>query len=149
MLLDTSPLVNGRRMAFASIEAVYAGHRTVGFKALNYKHDLKPGIAKGASPRILGATTGTEELEAGFEMYKEEYNDFRRKLGPGYKLRYFDVIVNYQVAGDEASIITDELLNCRIQSEDESHQEGTEPLTVKVQLFVQRMLFDGIDPVEL
>lgn len=144
-LLDPTPIINGRRFDFASIEALFHGFRTIGFKAISYKHTLKPGEAYGAAPQMMGTSRGQGKGEGSFEMFKEEFAAFIAVLGPGYKERYFNIEVSYGLPGLAPTL--DSLLDVRIVDDEDVHSAGEEPLTVKCSLLIRNVLRNGIPAV--
>jgi hypothetical protein len=147
-ILDTTPLINGTRYDFASIELAFGAFRTVAFKSIHYKGDLQAGEARGNQPRILGASFGIEKNEAGFEMFKEEYSALVLALGPGYKTKFFTITALYGMLDGPKHI--DILRGFRIGSDEDHHSAGPDPLVVKVEASVVRQILrDGIDPLGL
>lgn len=139
------PLINGTRYDFASIEARFNNLIVLGFKELTFKNALEPGEVFGASAQLLGHTLGQYKPEAGFTMFKSEYDDFILSLGDGYMTIRFDIIASFNNDGEPMSDV--EIHGARIKSEEESHSAGTDALVVKVELAPLYILKNGLSPI--
>lgn len=137
------PNVNGVAHEFASVEIKLGGQLYYGVTAINYKSPLKPTKQRGNHPSPLGRTSGIEEPDGDLEMFLAEAMAFIKVLGPGYKLKVFDVLVNYQAAGMD--LVTDSLLGCRIIDVEANNAAGPDPLKRKLPLDVMKVLINGLE----
>lgn len=147
--VDT-PLINGRRHSWASLEVTVANFPVVsGITELNYKWTMDPGIAKGAGPLPQGFTDGEWEGDGDISLQLEESYLLQKLLaeangGDGFALVPFNILAQYDTLGFK--VHTDELLGCRISDFDGSNGQGPDPLVRKYSLKILRMKFDGLSP---
>lgn len=139
------PLINGTRFEYASIEIKAAGKRYVGVKSIDYSQDLEPGQVYGTHAQKIGRTRGELKPDGSMEMYKEEATNLIVGLGPGYMEVVFDIVVNYS---EGLNIVTDTIKGCRIKKVSDSHSQGTDAITTKLDLDVMSILFNGIKPMK-
>lgn len=139
------PLINGHRYSYASIEADINGKKFYGHKEISYNQELEPGEVRGAHSQLLGRTKGDLKAEASLTTYLEEWQELLEALGDGYMETPFDIIVSYAEEGRPT--VTDKLRGCRIKRVEESHSQGTDALTVKLDLHVLWIEFDGRKPL--
>jgi hypothetical protein len=145
------PLVNGVRHGFASIELVLklpTGGKQIfrGFKSINYTRTRDRGLIRGNHPDPIAKTRGENSYTGDTELYLEEFNVWRKALGPGYGDLFFDVNVTYGENG--FTTVTDELLGCTMDSTEASNSQGTDGLTRKVNLAPLKVKFDGDDDLQ-
>ncbi len=136
------PDVNGKRYSFSSVEAKFNDQRYIGFKAVAYKSSLKPGIVRGTDPNKLGRTRGQGDHTGSFEMFKEEWETLKASLGDGFMEVPFNIVVAY--AEDGSPVATDALYGCRITDVDDTHSEGPDALTVKCELDIMDVDYNGV-----
>lgn len=146
----TSPLVNGKRHSFASVELTVVNggdSRTFrNIKAITYSSTLEPGVERGASPFILGDTVGDYEAEGSMEFSNlDAARDFLAFLGDGYMVKKFQITVSYAAQGSDTH--TDDLLGCRIKGHESGGEQGPDPLTEVFPLFITEIRPDGLRPV--
>ena len=166
MSLPNVPQVNGNRYSFASIDFQLLGKRYFGVKSINYSDGLDPGEVRGTAPQLLGRTKGKYSAEGSMELYEAEFSDFVAALlsaGPslgfidsvGFMEIPFEVSVSY--AEENSPTITDTLVACRIKKVDKSRAEGTDPLTVKLDLHIMSIdygvpnsseIFNSVTPID-
>lgn len=146
------PMINGNRYEWASAEISLAGIIYEGFKTLNYKHSLKPGELYGNHVAMVGRTKGQYKVDSCTgEMWKADYQrviQAVRTLNPsvGYMEVAFPIMVAYSESlGDGVTV--DQLLGARIMSDENGGTEGTDPLIVKMEFHVMRLLPGGIPAV--
>ena len=143
------PLVNGNRFSWSSVVLKLAGATIVGIKSINYSQELKPGAVFGTHPQKIGRTRG-EGLnpDCSVEMYKEEFAIFLKALDPaglgGIYETEFEVVASYE---DTQGIVTDKIHNCRLTKADDSHSQSGDALTVKCDLDVMWIEYDGHKPL--
>ena len=140
------PLINGNRFDYSSIEINLDGLIYRGVKSIDYSDQLIPGKVKGTSAMAVGRTRGDYEAEASIEVFKEEWALLAAGLAskPPYGLGEvtFGVVVAYADFG--AVTVVDTLGACRIKKPSESHAQGSEGLTVKIDLDPLYILHNGI-----
>jgi len=146
------PLINGSYASANSAIIKIAGLQFVGFKALEYDDDLKPGDVRGTHARILGRTTGVESAKGSMELFLPEFKALLSALkvlaltrfgGPsGWKQVEFNIMAGY---GENALDITqDELIGCRITSVGAGFSSGSaDALTRKCGLSIVNINWDG------
>lgn len=140
------PLINGNRFDFSSVEfnlqnVLFAG----GVKEMNYKHKLEPGKVYSNHAQPIGRTRGQYTPEAGFTMYKSEYQQLVALLGPGYMEVSFPITVMYAEPGSD--VVSDVLMGCRIMSDEDTGGEGGDPLAVAVELDFMYLIRNGVSPI--
>lgn len=140
------PLINGHRYSYASIEADVNGKKFYGHKEISYSQDLEPGEVRGAHSQVLGRTKGDLKAEGSLTTYLEEWKELLDALGDGYMEKSFDITVSY--AEDGRPTVTDKLRGCRIKKVEESHSQGTDGLTMKIDLHILWIEFGGKKPLK-
>jgi hypothetical protein len=142
--VDT-PLINGNRYSFASIELNVAGRRFIGFSEINYSDNLEPGEVRGAHAQPLGHTQGDYSSEASITMYEEEFNELLDVLGDNFRSARFSVVVSYADEGQK--VVTDEIVGCHIGQIEKSRSQGTDGLGVPVTLHPHFIKWNGRNPL--
>lgn len=143
------PQINGVRYDFSSVDININGPLiALGVVSLNYKDSLKPGELRGNKAALIGRTRGKYEASADMEVYKSEWNEIIKSLGPGFMEASFPIVASHSEPslGPDA-IIVDTLVGARITDQEDQKQEGEEPLKVKVTLSLMKILWNGIDPL--
>lgn len=146
----SKPVINGLQWDFSSIELRLLGVPFADFKSLTYKHTLEPGMARGTRAQIVGRSRGKYDAEGSIEVYKRPWLAFLAALfgtNPtyGYMEVDFDIVVSYSEL--LSPVQTDILRLCRIKSDDESHSEGGEVATCKLDLHVMSIIKAGVVPI--
>jgi hypothetical protein len=135
------PLVNGYYHQFASIELDLDGDTVVGFTAIEYSDNIERGDVRGARRQRLGVTRGEYKADASLEMYRRDFYELLNRLGDGWMDRVFPIHVTY--GEDGQPLVTDELVRCRFKGTENSHQQGNDPLKIKLPLDVDGILYAG------
>jgi len=136
----STPLINGHRFSFASIEATVNGIPLIGFKSINYSQELEPGDVFGTRSNKLGRTRGKQNANCDFEMYRLEWENLKITLGAagfGYGETPFNITVCYADLG--APVIVDLIEGVRITKAEFSNSEGTDATAVKLTTNVMRI----------
>ena len=141
------PLINGRRHSFASIELKLNGQIFIGFKSINYSRTRSRTMVYGTSPDPLGKTRGTNEYKADCELYLAEFQNFVNDLGSGYGDISFDITVTYSENGFDS--ICDVIKGCTLDSTDASNSQGTDATVRKMDLNPIKILFNGIEDLDV
>lgn len=95
---------------------------------------------------MLGRTKGDLKAEGSLTTYLEEWKELLDALGDGYMEKSFDITVSY--AEDGRPTVTDKLRGCRIKKVEESHSQGTDGLTMKIDLHILWIEFGGKKPLK-
>ncbi len=138
------PLVNGIAYGWAEVVLNVAGLLIRGVKAINYSESVERGKVRGTSQRKLALTSGEHDAEGDLELYMADWYDLLLALGDGYMTRTFAISVSYANGTD---VRTDELTGVRIKKIGNSHAQGNEPLTIKLDLDIMRLKRSGLDAV--
>jgi hypothetical protein len=146
------PLINGLRYDYTSLEAKINGQAydwTAGLKELSFSDELEPGEVYGTFAQSLGATRGQYKAEGSFTLYFQEAQEFIAVMsgsdGTGYMETYFDLQLSYSEASQ--TLVTVELLACRIKKAEDSQSQGSDPLETKFDLRVGMVKRNGKYPV--
>ena len=143
------PTINGVRYDFSSIDVVIAGRRRqLGMRSIEYSHTLEPTKVRGAHAQPIGRTRGEYEAEASIVLYKREADELRSSLealGGGYMEQSFELVVMYAETGQP--VIVDRVVGCRIRSESDSHEQGSDALEETLELDVMYLVKNGKNPL--
>lgn len=140
------PKINGQKFDFSSVEIDIAGIIYIGVTELSYTHTLEPGILRGTRAEKLGRTRGEYDAEGSVTIYKDTWNEIRNALGDGYLETSFDITATY--AEDDEEIQVDKLFGVRITSVETAPSQGTDPITVDLELDIIRIEENGVLPIE-
>lgn len=136
-------LINGVTQDYSSIELMIG---PVGYEPriteISYKTALKSKKVFGTPRKAVGRTGGFEEPEASITFLKSAWDELVAKLGDGFGLVEFDILITYRKRGS-GTYTTDTLIGCRIEEPDLSPAQGEDALTVKVGLSVMRIKWNG------
>lgn len=139
------PLINGHRYDWTSVQITIDGIPYTGVKSLSYRQTLTPGVVRGTRSQPTGRTRGQYEPEGSIEMYKEDYQNLINALSfagtRGYMETAFQVLAQY--SSGVLAVVTDTLVGCRISSDEDSHDESPDGLTVSCDLSIMYILRDG------
>jgi len=141
------PLINGRRHGFASISLKWQlpNGKTIPMyiKSINYSRTRTRGMLRMNHPDPIAKTLGENEYSADVEIPLAELMLLIGELGPGYGDIAFTTLVTY--GEDGFTTVTDEILNCTIDSTEVSQSQGPDPLMRKLNLNPTKVLFNGVD----
>ena len=161
MGLFPTPLINGSRFSFSSVDfriPTFPGQRITDIKSVDYTSTLEPGKVFGTSAQKVGRTRGQQECEGSVEMYREAWGLLLPALSaltaftsglsplgapPGIQEVAFDIIVSYAEL-PISPVQTDVLKGCRIKKIGSNAAEGTEALTVKLDLDIMQIGYTGV-----
>ena len=135
------PNINGNLYGHTSISCVIDDFQffVVGLKELNYDQKMDPGKAYGTSPYLLGRTSGQIECSGSMTLLKQEADQIKAKLGPGFMQRSWDMTVNYAETG--LPMVSDKLVAIRITSDSVQSSAGNEPIHVKWDLSIMYITY--------
>jgi hypothetical protein len=139
------PLINGVFHDWSSIQAEIAGGVTLGLAEISYKWTNEAGEVWGTHMQILGHTAGQWKCEASMSLYLTYYDALIAKLGKGYVLKRFNIVVNHRAQG--LPIVTDKIFGCRMKGGDKSFAKGTDASVVKVDLMPLFLTENGLSPI--
>lgn len=137
------PLINGMRASWAEISFKIKGAKAIGVKEISYRPSLEGSDVYGTGVMPIGRTRGQAKFEASVTLNKEEFDALIKDLGDGYGEKPFDIVVQYRLEG-VALVNSDRIVACRIKSPDQSHAQGADALTVKVDLHPADIILNGL-----
>jgi hypothetical protein len=145
------PLINGMRASWAEIEFRVAGKRTIGIQEISYAPSQDPQYVYGAGVAPIGRTRGQTKPEASMSLLKEEADLLINELagagagaGLGFGEVAFDIIINYRLeALGPGQVRTDAVRGCRLIKPSQSYSQGSEGLSVKIDLHPMAVELNG------
>lgn len=142
------PEINGHEVSFCSIEFKVDGEVFPLIKALNYKEELEIPKAYGTSSRPLARGKGQRKFSGDVEIYRKDWNRLLVKLTNNGTIGFSEAAWDLSVAFAETAlgsdeVVTDQLVGCRFHSPDFSNAEGVELATVKLQLDLMAIKYNG------
>lgn len=149
MPLPPNPLINGVYPDFSRIELSSDTIPLIGVGAteISYSDKSDPGIVRGAQRQPLGITPGQYEAEGSITFHRRWYQEFVNSLAGGIYDTFFNLTVSYDM-GDGLGLLTDQLIGCRLKSNEGSFTQGNDPLVQKLGLFISYILWDGKLPLD-
>jgi hypothetical protein len=152
MALQT-PIINGRRYGFSSIDLAVNGLPVLGrsFTGLSYSDTVQRGEVRGGSPLPLGHTRGDYSAEGSLEMPKEEFDIFLSAITLGGTLGYYEASFELTASYSEflspgTPLMVDHLNGCKLNGTAQDYQRGPEGLIVRVPLYVHYLILNGKMP---
>ncbi len=139
------PLINGFAYSWASCKFKIDGADAIYIKEISYTHTVERAKMRGAGMRPLGETRGEYEAEGSVTLTREGWDQLRAKLGNGYMEKRFSISTSYAEEGQQT--VTDELLDCKINSVENSPSQGTDGLEVSLELSVMSIREGGLNPL--
>ena len=150
----TSPIINGHRYSWASIEIVVNGFVYVGITRISYGSSMEPGSIYGSDSVRIGRTPGQSKHRCSFDMYRREWTAFLKTIGQSFGRKAFDIRVQYAegkgnptlsaIGAVETNrfeedplqsyegVTTDAINGCRIIDYETGGQDGPEAIVVHV-----------------
>jgi len=138
------PIINGVAYDFANCEININGDTFVDVSKIDYSDPLEPGRQYGTHPQATSRSTGQLKPTASMTVAKATAVAIRAKLGPGYKTKRFDIVVNYSAEGQD--MITDTLTGVRIK-DCKASASGTDPLNEDFDLDPAAILMNGLSSI--
>lgn len=164
MSLFPTPLINGNRFSFSSIDFRVGVSRIVDVKDIAYKSTLEPGEVYGTGSIKQGRTRGMQKCEGSVTIYREAWGLLLPQLAAltvatsalnplaptqaGFQEVAFDIIVSYAEV-PASQVQKDVLKGCRIKTVDVSQSESNDPLVVKLELDIMQIFFANTPPLNL
>jgi hypothetical protein len=118
--------------------------RYVQIESISFKDELTPGELNGASAMVLGTSRGKYKANGSLKMSQADSDYLIERLGPGFMLVKFPIFVTWSDPGTKPS--TRLLQGVRILSNDET-SEGDNPAMVSHDLWITKIIRNGIDPL--
>lgn len=109
---------------------------------VSYKETLSRAKVFGTRRKAVGRTGGFLDSEASITLLKSGWDDLIEKLGDGFGLVEFDILIVYRRRGS-ALYTRDVLERCTIMEPDVSPSQGDDPLATKISLSVMRVCWNG------
>lgn len=157
------PLVNGYRQSFVSTEVTFAqpglggsGAGAAlqlalrGYKSIKYTRKRARTVVRGNHPDPLGKTRGENEYTCEVEYLLSEYQAIQaaiQALQAGYGDVAFSLIITHAEPGSDPT--TDTIIGCTIDSTENDSAQGTEATMRKMDFAPLKILFNGIDDVQV
>lgn len=150
-----SSIINGHMYQFSSI-SLFVGPRVFDhITSLSYSIQVDRSTFYGTSKEPEGVTRGNASYTASITMEKTQAREFigyLTSLGVGgLSDTPFTITASYSEVL-ESPMIVDNLFGCRINSVGNDHSQGTEALTISMDIFVSRIELggqDGVTPTRL
>ena len=118
------------------------------FTKVSYSHTVERVAVEGNQRIILGFTKGTYKAESSFSMTLRKYRELIQFLGNGYFDKTF--VVNVSFAPDDGdTIISDEIIGCKLKKTGKDFSKGNDALEVEIELDVVKIKEDGLEPIEV
>ncbi len=138
------PDINGVRWDYSCVEVRIGVKPFRGVKSINYADGKEPGDVFGTGAQRIGRTRGQYKPEGSVELYEQEWRDLLAALpaGVGYLEAVFPIIVTYQ-SSLTSGLNVDVLAGCQIKKVSSDRQEGSDAITVKLELDIMRIERDG------
>jgi hypothetical protein len=143
------PIINGFVPSFASVEIKLAGTSGAmslpGVKSINYKDALSISKVYGNSPRPQGRTRGQLAATGSIEFYRDMWDAATLLLSGGGAWGFAEKswVIPITYAETLYRTTCDTLIGVRVHSPDTSPSEGTEALTVKCELDIMQIEWNG------
>jgi|SRR4051812_46586039 len=141
------PDINGNRTSWASIVLGVAAKPLIGIKSINYKDVGEIPKVKGTAGNPIGRTRGSNDCEGDVEILQQEWNELLPMLTAGGALGYSElswpITVSYAEPSNLLLTVTDRLVGVRFFGAEKSNGEGTDALTVKVNLSLMRIVWNN------
>ena len=144
------PIINGFEPSYASVEinlgGATGGSNLPGVKSINYKEALAMSRVYGQSVTPQGRTRGQLTGSGSIEFYRNQWDAAIAILSGagawGFAEKSWVLSITY--AETPLTTACDVLVGVRFHSPDTSPTEGTEALTVKCELDIMQIKWNGI-----
>lgn len=162
MGLFPTPVINGNKFSFSSIDLRPMGQRITDFKEVEYSTELDPGVMYGTSAAPVGRSRGLQKTEASITLYREAWLAFQASLillsttsnlnplgnPAGWMEVSWDAMISYAET-PVSPVQKDVLKGARIKKWTANHSESNEILTVKLDLHVMQIILNGSAPLNV
>lgn len=141
------PLVNGLEMSFCSMEIKLGGGLAIsGIKSINYDENHSFSKVWGNRPQKQGRTRGQIDPTGSMELLRRQWDALLEFLtvggAVGYAERSWPLTVSYAEIG-AIDTKCDELTQVRFFNAKAKGSEGTDALTVTVDLDIREIIWHG------
>lgn len=141
------PDVNNARTSYCSIEFGFPGRLIPGIKSINYKDNGEIPKIMGTNAVPIGRVRGKADAEGDVEFYQKEWDSLLPILTQGGLVGYMEIAwpitVTYAEPSNLIDTRTDKLVGVRFFGAEKSNSEGTDALTVKLQMSIMRIQWHG------
>lgn len=138
--------INGQNYDWESIEITGPGGRVVGAQSIDYKDNAKVENVYGIGRDPLGAGKGNYEASGSMEMLRKDADALIGALGADF-LGKADFTVSVAFANDGGQVTNDTLQKCVVTGTDFSAKQNDAKLVVKFELYIKKILWNGVEPV--
>ena len=137
-----SPLINGHRFSWASIEVKIGGEVMGDLQGITYNQSNEKSKVMGKGQKARGKTRGVHDCDATITLLLSAANDLRAALGDNYGAVNFDIVVMFSENGEDTS--THVLEGCSIDTESNDYQQGPDGLVEEIGLSVMDVVKNGL-----
>lgn len=138
--------INHVNYDWESIQIVTPGGVLLGAVSVTYKDEAKVENVYGKGRVALGRARGNYSASGSLDVLRDSFNRLTASLGADFLgKKDFTVIVSY--ANDGGSTCTDTLQGAVITADDASMNQGDKEAKVKMELSIEKILWDGLEPV--
>jgi hypothetical protein len=141
------PDTAGFAHSWASVEIAIGGiKKVVASKSLKYSDALTMGKGFGTGPRKIIRTRGQVDATGSWEVYRSSWDMLMKDVlaltgNTGFSEQAFPISVSYSEPSNPSLTVTDKLLGVRIHSPEGGGAEGTDALTITVQLDIAEIIW--------
>jgi hypothetical protein len=140
------PDTAGFALSFPSVEISILGiKKVVATKSFEYTDGLSIGKGWGTSSRRLIRTRGQSDPTGNWEVYRSSWDMIAATLAvvgvSGFSELVVPITFSYAEPSNPILTVTDQLLGVRIHSPSAKGQEGTDPLTISMQLDITSIVW--------
>lgn len=138
--------INGFVYGYSDINIDINGRIFSDVTEVNYETTIEKGELRGTNPVPSGYTIGYASYKGSMSLGKDEASEFMQALGNGFAGVPFTVTVTYGPTRDSLTVFktqTDVLNGCAIASIGNAHTPGANALTVKFDLVIQDIAYEG------
>lgn len=139
-----SPSVNRVTYDFSSIEFRADDVWYPELQEINYSQELSRQLVYGTPVQPIGRTRGQLKPEANIVLLRNAFNRMVDQFGDGFYEKEFEIVVLYNFDGEP--LVTDTLQKCTIMKPEAGGSQGGDPLTIKVDLSLLGILYNGKKP---
>lgn len=145
-MAESYPTVNGHEYSFARIELRWNDKRYVGFKSIDYDHEVDVEAAVGSATDGLGWPEGEYKGFSGtLAILRRTHVQMLADMGEGYMAKVFDIAVSRAPEG--SPVITDDLVRCRLVKEGFKSERGSGADYVEVGIKGLQLRPNGVKPM--
>lgn len=141
------PDISGWSHSWSSVEISIAGiKKVVATKSLRYRDPLQIGKGWGTSPKKIIRTRGQSDPTGTWEVYRSAWDMLMADvLAIGGRLGFSEValpiFISYGEPSNPLLTVQDILMGVRIHSPEGGGQEGTDPLTIPLELDIMSIVW--------